>query len=241
MTNQTEDLKVEKNDEKQQKNQDVKTEEESEFKKNVPEKFKNPDGQINVDALLKSYLALEKKLSQRETIPQNRPVKASDYQIEIKSNLMKNDSEINQKLFDLGFTNEQVQAVYDLAADKVIPIILGLSDAFKTDRDLSELEQFFGGSERFNTVARQISAWGEKNLDKPVFETLAGSKDGILTMYRMMTSNSEESVLPRSGNTVPQDSEETLKRLMQDPKYWKQQDPALTKRIEDGFKRLYGG
>ena len=154
---------------------------------------------------------------------------------------MKNDSEINQKLFDLGFTNEQVQAVYDLAAEKVIPIILELSDAFKTDRDLSELEKFFGGIERFNTISRQISAWGEKNLDKPVFETLAGSKDGILTMYRMMNSASEETVLPRSETVVPQDSEETLKRLMQDPKYWKQQDPALTKRIEDGFKRLYGG
>ena len=116
-----------------------------------------------------------------------------------------------------------------------------LSDAFKTDRDLSELEKFFGGIERFNTISRQISAWGEKNLDKPVFETLAGSKDGILTMYRMMNSASEETVLPRSETVAPQDSEETLKRLMQDPKYWKQQDPALTKRIEDGFKRLYGG
>ena len=34
-------------------------------------------------------------------------------------------------------------------------------------------------------------------------------------------------------------SEETLKKLMQSPKYWRDQDPELLKRVEAGFKRLY--
>lgn len=208
----------------------------------VPDKFKNPDGSVNIAALVQSYRTLEKKLSERVPAPAGRrPDTPDGYTIDIKSNLMANDPDINKRLFDLGFTNEQVQAVYDLAAEKVVPVILSLSETFQTDRDLSELAQAFGGTERFNTIARQISAWGEKNLDRSVFETLAASKDGIMTLYKMMCGERENAVLPRGESAPRNDSEEDLKRLMQNPKYWKQQDPEWVKRVEDGFKRLYGG
>lgn len=207
----------------------------------VPDKFKNADGSLNVAALMQSYLALEKKLNERLTAPTGtRPATPEEYIVDIKSNLMTNDPEINKRLFDLGFTNEQVQAVYDIAAEKVVPVILSLSETFQTDRDLSDLAQTFGGVERFNTIARQISSWGEKNLDRSVFETLAASKDGIMTLYKMMCGDRENTVLPRTESSAHNDSEEDLKRLMQNPKYWKQQDPEWVKRVEDGFKRLYG-
>lgn len=35
-------------------------------------------------------------------------------------------------------------------------------------------------------------------------------------------------------------SEKELRQLIQDPKYWKHQDPEMIKRVEEGFKRLYG-
>ena len=208
----------------------------------VPEKFKKEDGSVNVDALLKSYLALEKKLSEKvdDKMSVLRPEKPEDYQIEIKSPLMKNDLEINKRLFELGLSNEQAQGIYDLAADKIIPILETLSETFRNEKDLSELENAFGGVEQFNLIARQISNWGEKNLDPNVFETLAASKDGIMAMYRMMCQAREPSVLPRSYETKESDTEESLKRMMQSPKYWKQQDPELVKRVEAGFKRLYG-
>ena len=216
----------------------VQPETEPEEALSVPDKFKDAEtGEVNVTALLKSYLALEKKLGQKVGICPSSP---EEYKIQITNPLMKNDPEINKKLFDLGFSNEQVQAVYDLASEKVIPLILELSETVRSNKALSELEQAFGGAEQFNTIARQISAWGEKHLDPSVFETLAGSKDGIMTMYRMMCSEQESPVLPRSEITQPVDTEESLKRLMQDPKYWKQQDPDLVRRVENGFKRLYG-
>jgi len=204
----------------------------------VPEKFKKEDGKINETSLLKSYLELEKKLSRPDEI--KRPEKPEDYQIQIHSNLMKNDPDINQRLFDLGLTNEQAQGIYDLAAEKVVPVIESLSETFKMEKDLSELSQAFGGEEQFNTVARQISVWGEKNLSPQIFNALSTSKDGILSMYQMMKNAQETSVLPRQNNAAVPETEASLKRLMQDPKYWKQQDPELLKRVEEGFKRLYG-
>lgn len=208
----------------------------------VPSKFQNPDGSLNSDALLKSYLTLEKKLGDSAKSPSSvgsRPDKPTDYDIRLSSDLMHVDESINKRLFDLGFTNAQAQFVYDLAAEKVIPLLQNVIQTFQTDRALSDLEQYFGGADRFNTVARQISAWGEKHLNRSVFEALSASKDGILTLYKMMTDGREPGVLPPADSSEPADTEESLKRLMQDPKYWKKQDPDLVRRIENGFKRLY--
>lgn len=37
-----------------------------------------------------------------------------------------------------------------------------------------------------------------------------------------------------------QEEEKNLRLLMQNPKYWRDQDPEMVKRVEEGFKRLYG-
>ncbi len=207
----------------------------------VPEKFKNPEtGAVNLGDLIKSYLSLEKKLGEKTAARPVLPASPQEYNIALKSELLENDPDINQRLFDLGFTNDQVQAVYDLAAEKIVPVLQQVAVEYKTAGELKALSDAFGGADKFNAVARQISAWAEKNLDKNLFDVLASSKDGILTLYNMMTGRQEVAVLPPSGKQVDADSEESLRKLMQDPKYWKDQDPALTKRVEEGFRRLYG-
>lgn len=211
----------------------------------VPEKFKDAKtGEINTKALLKSYLELEKKLSERQKLLPNAhkgtmPETPQDYQITFKNPLLVMDEEMNKRLFNLGFTNEQLQAVYDLAADKIIPLLNEVSADFRADKEMAELEREFGGADGFNTVARQISAWGEKNLNPAIFKALSSSKDGIMTIYKMMQEGIEQPMLDNNGKRQEPETEESLRALMRDPKYWKKQDPALVKRVEDGFKRLY--
>lgn len=41
-------------------------------------------------------------------------------------------------------------------------------------------------------------------------------------------------------NNSREREEKELRQLLQNPKYWRGQDPELLKRVEEGFKRLYG-
>ena len=203
----------------------------------IPEKFLDKEGNVNINDLAKSYVALEKKLgSPKEGIPGD----AKGYKINLKNPLLTIDEKINERLFKLGLTNEQVQGVYDIAADILIPQIQAMTEELSADKELQALEKEFGGVERFNEIARQLSAWGEKNLDTNTFNTLATSKDGIMTLYRMMQEKQEAPVMTGKSELNTKDDEITLRRLMQDPKYWKEQDPELVQRVERGFRRLYG-
>ena len=60
-----------------------------------------------------------------------------------------------------------------------------------------------------------------------------------MTIYKMMNDQSEPTVLSASSPNYEPVSEDSLRKMMQNPKYWKEQDPALLKRVEEGFKRLY--
>lgn len=203
----------------------------------IPEKFLDKEGNINVNDLAKSYVALEKKLgTPKEGIPSN----PKGYQINLKNPLMTVDEKINERLHQLGLTNTQVQGVYDIAADILIPQIQSMTEQLSADRELKALEDEFGGPERFNEIARQLSQWGEKNLDTNTFNTLSTSKDGIMTLYRMMQEKQESPMMQGKSQLNAKDDEITLRRLMQDPKYWKEQDPELVQRVERGFRRLYG-
>lgn len=212
----------------------------------IPEKFKDEKGTLKAQDLLKSYLSLEKKLTEtasaktaEKALRVGMPESSDKYDIKLKSDAIALDADVNKRLFDMGFTNEQVQAVYDLAVEKILPVIQNMAADYKADQEMAALEKEFGGPERFNQIARQIFMWGEKNLAPDVFQTLACSRDGIVTLHKMMNASEPEVIKerPEQDETV---SEESLRRMMQDPQYWKKSDPVFVKQIEAGFKKLYG-
>ena len=224
-----------------EKNENIEISEDTKETKSleIPKKFLDENNELKTDELLKSYLALEKKMSSSPKAVGTMPDKPENYQLEMKNPLVQPDPAINKMLFENGFTNEQAQLVYDLAIEKVLPGLEQVGEELNRNKELKALEEEFGGAEQFNQVAHQIAAWGEKNLSPSVFETLSQSKDGILTMYQMMTHGIESPLIQGKGLSSAADDEATLKKLMQSPKYWRDQDPELIKRVENGFKRLY--
>lgn len=202
----------------------------------IPEKFKDPQsGAIRMETLLNSYTELERKMSGQIKAP-----KAPDeYCIECQHGMFEPDREVNERLHAKGLTNEQVQEVYDLAAEKLVPMIVELAGEFQADRELEKLISHFGGQEKWGQVSKQILAFGRKNLPADVLENLSGSYEGVLALYRMMKG--EEPVLA-SKDAQPQIGmqEKELKSMMRDPKYWKEKDPAFVAKVTEGFKAMYG-
>lgn len=202
----------------------------------VPEKFKNPEtGAVRMDALVKSYGELEKKMSAG---PQ-APASVEEYCIECAHGMFEPDAEVNQRLYEQGMSQEQVQAVYDLAAEKMIPMLKELSNDMNADREIEKLIAHFGGAERWKEVSRQLLAFGQRNLPADVLENLSNSYEGVLALHKMMQSD-EPGLKQEASNPNSMDMAE-LKSMMRDPKYWRDKDPATVAKVTEGFEKAYGG
>jgi hypothetical protein len=221
----------------------------------VPEKFWDQEaGQLRVDALLKSYRELERRLSQRMAPPGDDapeeevqrfrrslgiPDSPAEYQITPKHDLCCADQDVNKRLHEAGFTPAQAQLVYDLAAERLLPMIAEAAAQFEADRQVEKLRAHFGGEERFRRIAQQLSAWGRANLPEAVFEALSTTSEGVLALYRMMEKG--EPAVTRKADAAPQTNEFALREMMRDPRYWRSREPEFVKRVTDGFRRIVGG
>lgn len=150
---------------------------------NVPDKFKDPEtGEIRTEALVKSYGELEKKLSGMPSAPKT----PEDYKVDCSHGLFEPDVNINKALHEKGFTQDQVQFVYDLAAETMVPMIIDMSADYQADRELEKLVDKFGGEEKWKEVSHQLLIFGKKNLPEDVLDTLASSYEGVMALFRMM-------------------------------------------------------
>lgn len=221
----------------------------------VPEKFWDAQTQsIRVDDLLKSYLALEKKLGSPQqgfVMPEDEegrlqilralgvPETPDAYELTFKNDLLTADSEVNSRLHSKGFTTEQVQEVYDLASEKLVPMILDIAAEFQADREVERLVAHFGGAEQWAEVSRQLLAYGRKHFPAPVLEGMAASYDGVMALYRMMKGDGPQALSVQDGAASSGNSEAELHAMMKDPKYWRDKDPAMIAKVTEGFKKIY--
>ncbi len=202
----------------------------------IPDKFKDPQtGELKVDSLLTSYSELEKRLSRTPSVPKS----PDDYCVNCDHGYFGIDQEMNKRLHEKGFTNEQVQVVYDLAAEKMIPLVFQMAADHNAEREVEKLLNHFGGEEKWREVSRQLLAFGQKNLPADVLEALSSSFEGVLSLYRMMKA--EEPGMSRTSEPAgAKQGELELQSMMRDPKYWRDQDPSFVAKVTEGFHKLYG-
>ena len=204
----------------------------------IPEKFWDPDaGQVRVDALAKSYSELERKLGAAAAeIPQ-----APDgYRIDAEGLAVGPDPEVNARLHAAGFSQDQARVVYDLANQYLPSMVTELAAEFEAQRQLDGLMNHYGGRERWQQTAQQLRTWGRQHLPSEVYEALATTREGILAMERMMASGEPGLMSGGSGGAGAM-SENDLKEMMRDPRYWRERDPAVVDRVRAGFRRLFPG
>jgi len=202
----------------------------------IPEKFLDKEtGDIKTDALIKSYKSLEKKMSQMPKIPSC----ASEYDIQLNHEFFDIDEDMNEQLRQRGFTNDQVQFIYDLAAEKMLPMIVQMANDFDADREIEKLIEHFGGAEKWQQISRQLLSFGQKNLPADVLDSLSSSYEGVLALQNMM-QGSEPAISVTPSSAINSGEERDLQSMMRDPKYWRDRDPSFIAKVTEGFKRLYG-
>ncbi len=202
----------------------------------VPKKFLDPKtGEVKIDLLVKSYNELEKHLSKMP----KKPKTPDDYCIDCSHGLFEADAEINQRLHEKGFTQEQAQEVYDLAAEKMIPMIHEIHADYKADTEIEKLISHFGGAQQWREVSRQLLAFGQKNLPEDVLDNLSSSYEGVIALYRMMKGD-EPSLQRGNAQKSGKIDNAQLSSMMRDPKYWREKDPAYIAKVTQAFQNLYG-
>ena len=210
---------------------------------NIPKKFIDSEtGEIRVESLLKSYLALEKKLSTRPNVVQNAaPHSPDDYCIDCAHGLFEPDKEINTRLHQKGFSEEQAQEVYDIAAEKIVPMIMDIAAEFEAERELDRLKDHFGGEEKWREVSTQLLSFGQKNLPPEVLKGMASSYEGVMALYKMMNGGAKDKTPSPRAEAKPNMSENELYSMMRQPQYWRDKDPSMIEKVTKGFQNLYGG
>lgn len=203
----------------------------------LPPKFWDAEaGEARVEDLARSYTALEKRLGAAggDTVPDT----PDGYRIAPAMEGLTADAEVNARLMEAGFTQAQAQLVYDLAAEKLAPVVRDLAAETVENEQRRRLTEHFGGADRWQTAAAQIEAWGQANLPAPVFEALCSSYDGVLALHRLMRDGEPEMI----SNAQPAPagrSEDQLRRMMQDPRYWRDHDTSFAAEVRRGFEDLY--
>jgi hypothetical protein len=201
----------------------------------IPSKFRDPaTGEVKADVMARSYKELEKRLS---AVP-SAPKTPEDYCIDCSHGMFTPDADVNKKLHEMGLSSQQAQAVYDLAAQKLVPMISELAGEFHADREVEKLVQHFGGPDKWKQVAGQLLAFGQRSLPADVLNNLSSSYEGVLALYRMMQS--EEPGLKKEGIATLATGEKDLQSMMRDPRYWREKDPAFVAKVTEGFQKIYG-
>ncbi len=205
----------------------------------ISEKFWDPDkGEVRTETLIKSYRELERKLGGLDG--RGVPETAEDYEIETEDELLAPDPEVNEILHAAGFTQAQAQTVYSLAAERLLPMVNEMAAEFEAQNQIGRLEDHFGGEEKWRETSRQLDQWGKAHFPDEVFSALSTTYEGVLALHNMMAKG--EPGLVDAGNAGGGGlSESGLREMMNDPRYWRGQDPAFAARVGNGFKALFPG
>ena len=214
----------------------------------IPEKFLNQDGTLNTDALMKSYSELEKKIGGMITVPTaecdesvrlrfNRAIGVPESADEYPTNELFDDENLKNKFHEIGLTSNQVEKIYSIANEMLAPVISELYDVQNEKSAFAELKNFFGSTEKMNEALRAIDAFGKQFLPADAFDELCSTPQGIQGVYRMMQSM--EPNVETEKNEIKNLTDSDLRRMMRDPKYWRDGDAEYIRKIENGFKKLY--
>ncbi len=200
----------------------------------LPDEFWDADaGQVRLGELVGAYGALASV--------ERPPASPEDYRLELDGLIGGPDAEANRRMHEAGFTNAQVQLVYDMASSLLLPLAGEVAGELERGEREARLADRYGGEDGWRRAKGQMEAWAAANLPAGVGAALTGSVEGAAALERLMDAG-EPGLGGRDGDR-PAGAEtlDGLRRLQGDPRYWRDRDPALVRQVMEGYRRLYPG
>lgn len=183
----------------------------------VPDKFKNEDGTLNEQGVLKSYGELEKKLGAHGTPPE----KAEDYKIEDK---FPEGLEVNAegrtaflaKCHERGMTNDQVQFIMDEYAEIVS---VATVEATETREGTIEQMKKLYGDDYHEKMASAMNAFRAAGVEGISINDV-GNNPAMIQILSVLGANLTEDQIPRGLPPLGGMTEGDLHKLMASEAYW---------------------
>ena len=209
----------------------------------LPEKFKSPEDMAS------SYSELESKLGQGETALRdkilseleaeaysNRPATAGDYAIpEMIDAELATDNELFQWWANHAYENGYSQEEFENGIEQYAAALEAMGP------DLDAERQALGDNADARIEA--VELWSQKFFPEEFSEvvmTIGQTAKGIEALEFLM-QNMQGSSVSRDGQPAMRMSEDELRTMMQDPRYWNpvKRDAAYVKKVEEGFSQIY--
>ena len=209
----------------------------------LPEKFKSPEDMAS------SYSELESKLGQGETALRdkilseleaeaysNRPASAGDYAIpEMIDPELATDNELFQWWANHAYENGYSQEEFENGIEQYAAALEAMGP------DLDAERQALGDNADARIEA--VELWSQKFFPEEFNEvvmTIGQTAKGIEALEFLM-QNMQGSSVSRDGQPAMRMSEDELRTMMQDPRYWNpvKRDAAYVKKVEEGFSQIY--
>ena len=146
-------------------------------------------------------------------------------------------NQLQEKLTEKQFTDSDITFLTNIMTEIVAKFIKNIQEKYNSLQELMKLETFFGGEKHFNEVAKQITMWATKNLPQDLFNTLNTNYFGVISLYNMMRNDDDKTFMAQE---FAKDflTEQDLKSMMKNPKYWRDKDKNFIQQIDDGWKYL---
>lgn len=214
----------------------------------VPDKFKNPDGSLKVDALVKSYTSMEsmygKQVQQMNELQQT--VKALQQQITQQAQTVNAQAPKEDQL-----TPEELQAQAEAEIEKFWEeynenpreaIAKLVRDAMKTE--LEPITQKVAPIIEEKEQQARIDMWAEKvtaaKKDRPDFEAMVPAMKEIIAEYGDLITSREDAVevaynlaKAKQAQATPATKPATVEDLLKDPEVLQKliQDPNIKNQV----------
>ncbi len=144
----------------------------------LPDEFWDAEaGHVRLDELVGAYGALASA--------ERPPASPEGYALELDGLIGGPDAEANRRMHEAGFTNAQVQLVYDMASSLLLPLAGEVAGELERAEREARLADRYGGEDGWRRARSQMEAWAAANLPPGVAEALTGSVEGAAALERL--------------------------------------------------------